>query len=283
MQSGLILAIGTVAAAICASAADGGAKRGEIGIGTDDQLAGALERFRMTKVTDLVGWTPGSGKDADPVPAATLQAMRHVIVTRFSVPRPQDPRNADRHLEQGWLERRLDLFRRFFVPSVSCLGVPAVLLCSSKSATFVDEKTTDLDWVEVEVQDDWYGGWVGDDDQTVTRMDSDDAIHQSWLAVVDAAPPDAEVCCTREFLRYDISSGRLCAYKRGDPSPLAAFRNGRNPFAEDHAGLDRHYRVHNIAGPFLLQTFHGGNVSSRRPSWYRRRLPLEHLEAYGIR
>ena len=55
VQSGLILAIGTVAAATCASTADGGAKRGEIGIGTDDQLAGALERFRMTKVTGLVG------------------------------------------------------------------------------------------------------------------------------------------------------------------------------------------------------------------------------------
>ncbi len=208
--------------------------------------------------------------------------MRHVIVTRFSVPRPQDPANADRHLDRVWLDRRLELFCQFFVPSVNRLEVQAVLLCSSKSAAYVQDKLSGLDWVEVAVQDEWYGGWIGDDDQIVTRVDSDDAIHQGWLAAVEAAPVDAEVCCTRDFLRYDISTGRLCAYTRGDPSPLAAFRNGLNPFARDHAGLDRHYRVHNIAGSYLLQVYHGGNVSSRRPSWYRRRLPLERLAAFGI-
>jgi hypothetical protein len=209
--------------------------------------------------------------------------MRHVIVTRFSVPRPQDPINADRHHDRVWLDRRLELFFQFFVPSVGRLDVPAVLLCSSRSAAYVDEKTSGLDWVDVVVQDEWYGGWVGDDDQIVTRMDSDDAIHHDWLAAVEAAPVEEEVCCTRDFLRYDISTRKLCAYTRREPSPLAAFRNGRNPFAKDHSGLDRHYRLHDIAGPYLLQVFHGGNVSSRRPSWYRRRLPLDRLEAYGIR
>jgi hypothetical protein len=209
--------------------------------------------------------------------------MRHVVVTRFSVPRPQDPALADRHQERAWLDRRLELFFRFFVPSVSRLEVPAVLLCSSKSAAYVDEKVSGLDWIEVAAQDDWYGGWIGDDDQIVTRVDSDDAIHRDWLAAVEAAPVDSEVCCTRNFLRYDISTGKLCAYTRREPSPLAAFRNGRNPFAQDHSGLDRFFRVHDIVGPYLLQVFHGGNLSSRRPSWFRRRLPLDRLEAYGLR
>jgi len=209
--------------------------------------------------------------------------MRHVIVTRFSVPRPQDPVTAERHSDRVWIDRRLELFWQFFVPSVSRLDVPAVMLCSSMSAAYVDEKVSRLDWAEVVVQDEWHGGWVGDDDQVVTRVDSDDAIHRDWLAAVEAAPDQADVCCTRDFLRYDISSGKLCAYTRREPSPLAAFRNGRNPFAYDHSGLDRHYRVHDIAGPYLLQVFHGGNVSSRRPSWYRRRLPLSRLEAFGIR
>jgi len=214
---------------------------------------------------------------------AKLLAMRHVIVTRFSVPRPQDPANADRHLDREWLDRRLELFRRFLVPSVGRLGVPGVLLCSTESAPHVAHEVGDLSWITVMTQDDWYGGWTGDDDQFVTRMDSDDAIHEGWLAAVEAAPTEAEVCCTKEFLRYDVSTGKLCAYSRRQPSPLAAFRGGRNPFAHDHARLDSHYRVHDIAGPYLLQVFHGGNVSSRRPSWYRRRLPLERLEAYGIR
>ena len=208
--------------------------------------------------------------------------MRHVIVTRFSVPRPQDPANADRHRDRAWLDRRLDLLRRFFVPSVSNLDVPAVLLCSTDSSAYVADELGGLRWITVVPQDDWYGGWTGDDEQFVTRMDSDDAIHEGWLAAVEAAPAEAEVCCTKDFLRYDLSTGKLCAYSRRESSPLAAFRGERNPFAHDHAGLDRHYRVHDIAGPYLLQVFHGGNVSSRRPSWYRRRLPLERLAAFGL-
>ena len=208
--------------------------------------------------------------------------MRHVIVTRFSVPRPQDPATADRHCDPVWLDRRLELFRRFFVPSVSRLGVPAVLLCSAESAPHVGSRVNDLDWVEVVVQDEWYGGWHGDEDQFVTRMDSDDAIHEGWPAALEATPEDAEVCCTRNFLRYDLSTGKVCSYSRREPSPLAAFRGGCNPFAHDHAGLDRRYRVHDVEGPYLLQVFHGGNVSSRRPSWYRRRLPLERLRPFGI-
>jgi hypothetical protein len=208
--------------------------------------------------------------------------MRHVFVTRFSVPRPQDPVNALRHGDHEWLERRLDLFRRFFVPSVGRLGAPTLLLCSSDSAAFVSDRVADLTWIDVVVQDEWYGGWRGEPDQVVTRIDSDDAIHEGWLDAVDAAPVEAEVCCTRRFLRYDDANGRLCAYSRSEASPLAAFRGGRNPFAHDHAELNRHYRVHDVGGPYLLQVFHGGNVSSRRPSWYRRRLPLTLLEAFGI-
>ena len=208
--------------------------------------------------------------------------MRHVIVTRFSVPRPQDPGNADRHRDRAWLDRRIELFRRFFVPSVSRLGVPAVLLCSTGSAQFVGDGVDDLDWVQVVDQDSWYGGWTGADDQIVTRMDSDDALHEDWLTAVEQAPREFDVLCSREFLRYDIASSKLCAYTRREPSPLAAFRGGKNPFAYDHADLDEHYRVFDIKGAHLLQVFHGGNVSTRRPSWYRRRLPLDRLRPFGI-
>jgi len=209
--------------------------------------------------------------------------MGHVVVTRFSVPRPQDPVTANRHDDRRWLESRLRLFRTYFVPSVERLGAPVVLLCSSRSAGFVADSISDLSWAEVVVQDEWYGGWTCDRDQVVTRMDSDDAIHRQWFDAVDAAPAGAEVCITREFLRWDVANGRLCAYSRRRPAPLAAFRGGRNPFAHDHAELDRRYRVHAIGGPYLVQIFHGGNVSSRRPSWYRRRLPLDRLQEFGIK
>jgi hypothetical protein len=188
----------------------------------------------------------------------------------------------NRHKDRAWLESRLDLFHRFFVPSVGRLGVPAVLLCSAETASYVAAAVGHLGWAQVIVQDEWYGGWSGTSNQMVTRMDSDDAIREDWLAALEKVPGDAEAVCTREFLRFDPATRRLCSYRRREPSPLAAFVGGRNPFAHDHAGIDRHYRVHDVEGAYLLQVFHGGNVSSRRPSWYRRCLPLSRLEAFGI-
>lgn len=212
-----------------------------------------------------------------------LREAPHVIVTRFSVPRPHDPKNSASHTDESWLERRLELFRSFFVPSVGRLGVPAVLLCSGASAPAVGAALADLDWVEVVEQDDWYGGWLGEEGQTLTRMDSDDAIHERWFDAVDAVSGDIQVCFTKAFLRYDLTNGKLAAYSRDVPSPLAAFKGGLNPYACDHAALDQRFSARHIEGAFLLQVFHGGNVSTRRPSWYRRRLPLDRLDPFGVR
>jgi hypothetical protein len=212
-----------------------------------------------------------------------LREAPHVVVTRFSVPRPHDPRNAANHCDESWLERRLELFRSFFVPSVGRFGVPAVLLCSTNSAPGVASALADLDWVTVVDQDDWYGGWVGESNQILTRMDSDDAIHEDWFKTVDAVERDVQVCFTRAFLRYDLASGKLAAYSRDVPSPLAAFRGGSNPYACDHVAIEEGFSARHIEGAFLLQVFHGGNVSTRRPSWYRRRLPLDRLAPFGVR
>ncbi len=212
-----------------------------------------------------------------------LREASHVVVTRFSVPRPNDPHHSTSHADGSWIEARLELFRRFFVPSVGRLGVPTVLLCSNASVSRVSEAVADLGWVTVVAQDDWYGGWAGTSKQTLTRMDSDDAVHERWFETVDGVTGDVEVCFTRDFLRYDMPSEKLSAYSRAVPSPLAAFRSGRNPYACDHAKLEKNYRVRHIEGAYLLQVFHGGNISTRRPSWYRRRLPLERLEPFGVR
>lgn len=212
-----------------------------------------------------------------------IDTSRHVIVTRFAVPLER-PSPRDRHDDVEWLRLRLDLFRRFFVPSVERLGVPAVLLCGSRAADFVAHRTSELDWVQVVVQDDWRGGWTGAPEQILTRLDSDDAIHEAWLEEVGRSPADAEVCISKEHLRLDIRRGRLHRYERSEPSPLAAFRAGRNPYLHDHKHLEAHYRTHRIAGAHLLQVVHGGNLSSRPPKPWRfdRRVPHERLEAFGI-
>jgi len=210
--------------------------------------------------------------------------MRHVIVTRFSVPR-LDMATASRHADCAWLDERLALFRTWFVPSAGRLGVPVILLCSTRSADYVAERTSDLSWASIVVQDEWYGGWCGAPDQIVTRLDSDDTVREDWLEALDRTPADADVCCTKDFLRLDLQSGQLFSYRRREPSPLAAFRRGLNPYAHDHKHLEKHHEVHVMAGgPYLLQVVHGNNLSNRTPAWWRldRRVSRSRLAAFGV-
>ncbi|HYU34568.1 MAG TPA: hypothetical protein VEW48_20655 [Thermoanaerobaculia bacterium] len=209
--------------------------------------------------------------------------MRHVIVTRFSVPR-LDAASASRHADRAWLDERLALFRTWFVPSAGRLGVPVILLCSTRSAEYVAGQTGDLPWASVVVQDEWYGGWCGAPDQIVTRLDSDDAVRADWLEALDRAPADCDVLCTKDFLRLDLRSGRLYSYRRRETSPLAAFRKGLNPYAYDHKHLEKHCTVHVLRGQYLLQVAHGNNLSNRLPAWWRldRRVSRKRLAAFGV-
>lgn len=208
--------------------------------------------------------------------------MHHVIVTRFSVPRPGDTATAGKHADAAWLASRLRLFRRYYAPSVGRLGVPAVLLCSSLSAPRVAGALDDLSWTRVVEQDDWNGGWSGRPDQVLTRLDSDDALHEGWFDAVDRAPPQASVVYSRAFLRLDVRRDAVYQYRRRTPSPLAAFRGGVNPYAHDHQELRRPYRTAEVEGAFLLQVAHGDNLSNRFPKWFRRRAGDDLLRGFGI-
>lgn len=209
--------------------------------------------------------------------------MRHRIVCRFSVPR-QDAASASRHADPEWLAGRIALFERWFAPSVGRLGVPATLLCSSASAAWVADRLRGHAWATVEEQDDWRGGTRAADADLVTRLDSDDALSARWFEAIEGLPADRDVAISRRFLRLDARGGALHAYRRREPSPLAAFRRGVPPFAIDHARLDSSFACHELAGDFLLQVVHGGNLSSRAPRWWRlhRRVPRARLAEFGL-
>jgi hypothetical protein len=210
--------------------------------------------------------------------------VSHLIVTRFAVPRPE-PGTAGLYRSPEWLERRLELFRRVFVPSVERLGIPAVLLCGGEVAARVAERLADLGWARVEIQDDWRGGWRGAPDQVLTRLDSDDAVHPGWFEAVDRAPAAARVLITGDFLRWDPRAGRLHRYLRREPAPLAAFRGGENPYRVDHTHLARQPGAQRLdGGPYLLSVVHDGNVKNRPPRPWRldRRVPLGLLAGFGV-
>jgi len=212
-----------------------------------------------------------------------MKHHRHVIVTRFAVPRPV-PGTAELYRSTAWLNQRLRLFRRFYVPSVAGLGVPAVLLCAQAVADFVAERVADLGWARVVVQDQWHGGWPAATDQWLTRLDSDDALHRGWFAAIGRAPQDAEVLITRRFLRWDLAADRLHAYRRREPAPLAAFRAGANPYRVDHKHLAEQAAVYAVPGCYLLQIAHGANVSNHRPAAWRldRRRSKHRLAPFGV-
>jgi len=242
----------------------------------------------MNSLTGMTGMNRIRWQGRRPGKRDKLPAMRHVIVTRFSVPR-LDPATAPLHADRRWLESRLAPFRTYYVPSVQRLRVPVVLLCSSHSAEYVSGRLADLKWLSIVVQDGWYGGWRGSPEQVVTRLDSDDALHEDWFRRLDdvgdeAAAAGAEVLCTKDFLRLDARTGRIHAFRRREPSPLAAFLRGANPFAHDHKVLERHYRTLCLPGPYLLQVVHGGNLANRPPAWWRfhRRVPPARLAAFAV-
>lgn len=207
--------------------------------------------------------------------------MKHVIVTRFAVPHPG---SEDTHRDPRWLARRFELFRSFYVPSVARCGVPAILLCGSAVAEEVANRVRDLDWISVEVQDGWRDGWTDSAGRTITRLDSDDAIHPGWFSALDDAPLQAEILSTREYLRLDFHSGRLHHYRRNEPTSLTAFRRGVNPYATDHRELESSTKVHFIEGAWLLQIVHGDNLSNRplRPWRLDRRTSQRRLTDFGI-
>ena len=260
----------------------------------------ALADVRRTLSRQRVVWLEGRHlpQDIELSPAASgirLAAMtgsantgsRHVVVTRFSVPR-LEAATGGLHRDPEWLAGRFELFDRYYVPSVGRLGVPVKLLCSSASAAQVAERTGHLPWITVVIQDEWHGGWTGGADQIVTRLDSDDALHEGWFGALDRAldqgPASVEAYCTERFLRLDPASRRLYERKRREPASLAAFTGGRNPFAHDHKTLGRHYRIHVLPGSYLLQVVHGGNLKWRRPRWrhFPYRVPLDRLTPFGV-
>lgn len=201
----------------------------------------------------------------------------------MSVPR-LDALTAELHRDPEWLAARMELFHRYFAPSVGRLGVPAILLCSSASAGYVVDNTRGLNWLSVEVQDDWYGGWTGAPDQMVTRLDSDDSLREDWFKALDAAPPGFDAYCTKRFLRFDPKTRGLYERVRLEPASLAAFSAGRSPFDHDHKTLEEHYRTFDLPQSYLLQVVHGGNLSWRRPRWwhFRYRVPLERIKPFGL-
>ncbi len=174
-------------------------------------------------------------------------------------------KNADCHADVSWLERRLDLFRSFFAPSVGRLNVPAVLLCSNRSADMVSQRSR--------------GSRLGHGrrpGRLVRRLgggapsDSD----QDGLRRCRSRRLVRSGGCGRPATSKSAPRGSFSAttFPTGSSQPISATcrrrwrpsRAAATPTPAITQSSSSTFRARHIEGAFLLQVFHGGNVSTRQ-------------------
>ena len=215
-------------------------------------------------------------------------AVWHLLLTRFSVLISPDaaPPSDD------WLRDRLDLFRRYAVPSVCAQNVWPdgwLVFCSQLSDWLqheLDQIQQDVPFLKavsidgeltLEAARSAVRSEVpkGAEKLTTTRLDSDDAISQGYLEAVRIAAQRAN----SEFLNathgLQLHKGRL--YHRSDPSNafisfVEPAESPKTVFVGGHHELAQFGLIRQFGGRAMwLQVVHGGNVSNQ-VSGCRRRL-----------
>lgn len=202
----------------------------------------------------------------------------HILITRFNVQYWDSPEPSDQ-----WLQQRIELFRRYTVPSVrSQTTMPDTwLVLCGKMPTWLGEEfeaiRTEIPILRVRRLSEAYSPEVaaaavtaevpGDADRLITtRVDNDDALAPDFLETVRAAAADR----IGVFLNFPhgllLSSGRL--YCLSDPSNqfISLIEPADSPktvLVDKHQLLDRYGPIVQIAEPDMwIQVLHGGNLSN---------------------
>jgi hypothetical protein len=198
------------------------------------------------------------------------------------VPRPKNTRGVDLHKDKNWLNTRIELLKNTLIPSVQHFKHPLVLLCSTESISYVSQQLSAFSWIETLEENDWYGSHHFSKDHTITRIDSDDAIHKNWFQRIDKAPKHYDRLYVSQHLMYDMPNKKLFLVRRKYPLPLAAFRFGQNPYQVDHGQLAQNGSAKLMEGCFLLQTVHEHNLLNKIPP-SAEEVPIRLLEPFGIK
>ena len=224
--------------------------------------------------------------------------VQHLIETRFSVSMGR----ASAFHSRAWLEERIDLLRRFCLPSVAgqtCDEFTWLVLCDESTdaealaelrghahdlppmlIVSVGSDRTRQAAVQSAVEEDV-------DVLITTRLDSDDALAKQYVEAVHAyaglfhcsAHPRLLVNFPRGY-RLDVRTDKLYhGHMPNSPFHSLLERPRQAPpetvLASGHAGLHRRFFTHqdeSIAA--WLIAVHGGNVVNRIP-WGAREAPLE--------
>lgn len=202
----------------------------------------------------------------------------HFVMTRFNVPHEPGMAAPD----DAWLRDRLELFRRFTVPSLAGQTSPPtrwLVVCREDSPDWFRKEMADSDgvyepvWISGQLLPEVAGELVqqrrtGAEHVITTRIDNDDAIARDFLELVHDA-----------FQRQEFEFVNLTAGAQWDGTHLYTMRYPKNAFIsliersagtprtvwlDQHGYLDRYGPVREVdAHPAWVQVVHGTNLGNR--------------------
>lgn len=226
------------------------------------------------------------------------QGARQALITRFSVP-PRDGRSQS-HLDEVWIDRRIELLRRFCLPSVLAqtvtrfdwyVGIDARTNSGAREriARVCDGRA---ELLAVTSRDQWpkaiedairmKGSW-----SLTTRLDSDDAIAPTFLERVrEHARPERLLNFSTGAV-FDLSSGRAGLRRyRSNPFLSLLAADGRHVHqVGSHAHARRVLPLDDVRTrePMWVQFVHGGNKTNEFHAHYRPIDPANVLSIASVR
>jgi hypothetical protein len=206
----------------------------------------------------------------------------HVLLTRFNLP-TKGPESLIR-AQDGWLQRRVELFERYTIPSVGAQTVPIfhwIVYFDPQSPRWLIDRLAphvaeraftpiyreEVTWRDVGADARRLSGASGDLLIT-TNLDNDDALAADFVARIQqlAEPGKARALFLerglitfsgRTYIRRDRDNAFCSVAEPWTAEPMTAWRDW-------HIMLRRHMPVISSAGaPAWLQVVHGQNVSNR--------------------
>jgi Putative rhamnosyl transferase len=213
-------------------------------------------------------------------------SFTHLLVTRFNVllPAAADPLAVHKCLDAAWLEGRLSLFERYCAPSVRAqrdTDFTWVIMIHPRTPDSVRARLHETAVAAMQIETP-LGNVRGairrliserrvDSPFLITsRLDSDDALHVTYMERVHAAFEGQDLECLDIPWGYTYDARtKLARLRFGHRNPFISLVercNGepRTVFATTSQQIDRIAPVRQLDdGPGWLQVIHGGNVRNR--------------------
>lgn len=216
-----------------------------------------------------------------------MTRLHHVVLTRFAIQVADAPPSA------AWVARRMELFRRYCLPSMQAQTQPAFqwrLYVHKDFDPAVADELRSCD-PRIDVTTDERSPLPPTAAEVVisTRLDSDDALHATALATIERYRSDfLDTDRWRQMVRlrlgYHVDHQRQLAYVAPGRAFQSMFERGderRGVLCESCDTINRTYPTWTVDEPLWARIVHGGNLLNRFVPGSRRLIPTRILSGFG--